>query len=192
MEHLLIQVSSSYIIRRYYHPFYKLNHQLISIAWILLGSMAHLKTNEDILQCFHSVWNHLKPGGTFIIELPHPQELFSMVECTKNDWEVPIEDETGTESLLSIVWGDEDDTFNPISQIRDFSIKMCLTDPEGSILKEVNEVVPMRLFTVQEIDVLARSSGFRIEAMFGALDDELKVDAEEAFRLVCVMRKLDG
>ena len=152
--------------------------------------MAHLKTNKDVLQCFESIWNCLNPGGTFIIELPHPQELFSMVECTRNDWEVPIEDDTGKESLLSILWGDEDDSFNPISQIRDFTIKMCLTDSDGDIVTEVNEVVPMRLFTAQEIDVLATNSSFRVEAMFGALDSDLEVNAEEAFRLVCVMRKV--
>ena len=151
--------------------------------------MAHLKTNEDVVLCFESINNALNNGGVLILELPHPTELFTIVDCTKNDWEVPIEDDQGNESLLSIVWGDENDKFNPISQIRDLSVQMSLTDSDGNILKSVKEEVPMRLFTAQEIACLAKLAGFEVVAMFGALDDEVKVDADEAFRMVCILRK---
>jgi hypothetical protein len=58
-------------------------------------------------------------------------------------------------------------------------------------LQKVREVVPMRLFTSQEIDALARCAGLEVVAMYGALSDEVPVDSEdEAFRLVCVMRKV--
>ena len=38
--------------------------------------------------------------------------------------------------------------------------------------QRVRQVVPMRLFTAQEIDALARCSGFEVASMYGALDKD--------------------
>lgn len=167
-------------------------------AWILLGSMQHLVTNDDVIDCFQSTANALRPGGTLIIELPHPRETFTMVECTRNGWEVPLEDDEGTEyGELKVIWGDDDDPFDPIRQVRDFTVALELTgvdenDTSGEMkkLQSMKEVVPMRLFTAQEMDALARCAGLRVVAMYGALSEEVAVDSDnEAFRLVCIMRK---
>ena len=167
-------------------------------AWILLGSMQHLTTNDDVIACFKSTYDLLRPGGTMVIELPHPRETFTMVECTRNGWEVPLEDDSGEEyGELKIIWGDDDDHFDPIRQVRDFTVVLDLnvdaSSEEGndmSDLQSVREVVPMRLFTFQEIDALSRVSGFEVMKLFGALSDEIDVNSDdEAFRLVCVLRK---
>lgn len=178
----------------------------IDSAWILLGSMQHLTTNDDVIECFESTARALRAGGTMLVELPHPRETFTMVECTRNGWEVPLEDDEGIEyGELRVVWGDDDDPFDPIRQVRDFTVAMELigideneeSAGENGIkrkmktLQKVREVVPMRLFTSQEIDALARCAGLEVVAMYGALSDEVPVDSEdEAFRLVCVMRKV--
>ena len=169
-------------------------------AWILLGSMQHLTTNDDVISCFKSANNLLRPGGTMVIELPHPRETFTMVECTKNSWEVPLEDENGDKyGELKIIWGDDDDTFDPIRQVRDFTVAMDLTidddassaKDENTDLQSVREVVPMRLFTYQEIDALSRICDFEVVSLHGALSDEIDVNNEDqSFRLVCVLRKL--
>jgi SAM-dependent methyltransferase len=163
-------------------------------AWILLGSLQHLTTNNDVVQCFQSVHNALKPEGTLIIELPHPRETFSMVECTRNGWEIPLEDEEGNESgELKIIWGDNDDSFDPITQVRQFTVAMEVTGPEAAAadLENVRQIVPMRLFTAQEIQALAQCAGWQVVAMHGALQPGVSVnDDDAAFRLVCVMRKI--
>lgn len=160
-------------------------------VWILLGSLQHLQTNQDVVKCFSSAHDALKPGGTLILELPHPRETFSMVECTKNGWEVPLEDETGEEfGELQIVWGDETDTFDAIQQVRQFTVSFDLKTTQEKDRQSVRQIVPMRLFTAQEIDALATCSGFEVVAMYGALDKDVAVDDEdEAFRLVCVLQK---
>ena len=87
-------------------------------AWILLGSLQHLTANAQVIQCFESVNTALAPGGTLILELPHPRETFKMVECTRNGWEVPLEDENGEEiGELQIIWGDDDNEFDKITQV---------------------------------------------------------------------------
>ena len=173
-------------------------------AWILLGSLQHLTTNEEVISCFESIHKALSPEGTLIIELPHPRETFSLVECTRNGWEVPLEDENGREyGELEIVWGDDDDAFDPIRQVRQFTVSMELKlDSEGieggkagrenrDELQSVREVVPLRHFTAQEINALARIAGFKVSSFHGALAENVDVnDEEEAFRLVCVLQKL--
>lgn len=171
----------------------------IDSAWILLGSMQHMTTNDDVIACLSSTSNLLKMGGTLTIELPHPRETFTMVECTRNGWEVPLEDESGEEyGELKIIWGDDDDVFDPIRQVRDFTVAMELdmddAEKEGmdeADLQSVREIVPMRLFTYQEIDSMARIAGFEVVNLYGALSDEVDVNSEdEAFRLVTVLRKV--
>jgi hypothetical protein len=114
------------------------------------------------------------------------------VECTRNGWEVPLEDEDGNVSgELKIVWGDDNDDFDPIRQVRQFTVSMELKgkDDDG-MLQSVEEVVPMRHFTSQEIDALARLSGFEVTSMHGALATGVSIsDEDEAFRLVCVLQK---
>lgn len=189
-------------------------------AWILLGSMQHLLTNDDVVAAFESASATLRPGGTLTIELPHPRETFSMVECTRNGWEVPLEDQDGEQcGELKIIWGDNDDPFDPIRQVRDFTVALELTgveedDDDDEMPQSVREVVPMRLFTAQEIDALGRCAGLEVAGTYGALallDDEdededqgeaskrdddagmeMTVDVndeDEAFRLVCVLRR---
>lgn len=177
-------------------------------AWILLGSLQHLTTNEQVVRCFRCIHRCLNTGGTLIVELPHPREIFSLVECTRNGWEVPLEDENGnTSGELKIVWGDDDDEFDPITQIRQFTVSMELVEEEGGggdkatttkasssnkALQSVKEVVPMRHFTSQEIDALAGISGFDVVSLHGALARDVDVnDTDEAFRLVCVLQKKD-
>ncbi len=176
-----------------------LKHGSIDAAWILLGSMQHLTKNDDVISCFSSASQLLREGGTLSIELPHPRETFTMVECTRNGWEVPLEDEEGEEyGELKIIWGDDDDTFDPIRQVREFTVAMELVVSEDmkdradeGDLQSVKEVVPMRLFTFQEIEIMARIAGFEVEASYGALSDEVDINSEdEAFRLVCILRKV--
>ncbi|CAJ1949522.1 unnamed protein product [Cylindrotheca closterium] len=166
-------------------------------AWIMLGSLQHMTTNDKVISCFESINKSMVKGGTLIIELPHPRETFSLVECTRNSWQVPLEDENGEQSgELEIIWGDDDDEFDPIKQIRHFTVAMGLkgtpeNEDESSLVQNVKEVVPMRHFTAQEIDAFARITGFEVTSMHGAVARGVDVNNEiEAFRLVSVLQKL--
>jgi len=165
-------------------------------AWMLLGSMQHVLTNEEAIQTFRSIGSVVKTGGTLIIELPHPRELFQLMECTRNGWEVPLEGEDGEdEGELRVIWGDDSDVFNPITQQRAFTVELKLVEKNDKgdevVVQKVREVVPMRLFTSQEIDSLALASGcWSVEKMYGALDEEVDIEDDDlAFRMVCVLRK---
>lgn len=164
-------------------------------VWILLGSLQHLTTNEEVFQCFQCAYRHLKDDGTLIIELPHPMETFSMIDCTRNGWEVPLDDDSNDSfGTLKIIWGDDTDTFDPITQVRQFTVAMELDGVEetstNADIRSIRQIVPMRLFTAQEIDALAMAAGFKVDHMYGALDKDVDVKDEDiAFRMVTVLRK---
>eukprot|EP00527_Entomoneis_sp_CCMP2396_P009758 CAMPEP_0198136418 /NCGR_PEP_ID=MMETSP1443-20131203/68_1 /TAXON_ID=186043 /ORGANISM="Entomoneis sp., Strain CCMP2396" /LENGTH=340 /DNA_ID=CAMNT_0043797633 /DNA_START=38 /DNA_END=1060 /DNA_ORIENTATION=+ len=167
--------------------------QQFDSAWILLGSLQHLTKNSEVVQCLSRIHQVLRPNGTVIIELPHPRETFSMVDCTRNSWNVPLEDENDKElGELRIVWGDDDDEFDPITQVRQLTIEMKLTGAdESDEMQSVRGVVPTRLFTVMEVDAIAQLSGFKVAASYGALEEGVAVDDEiAAFRLVSVLQKV--
>lgn len=175
------------------------SEESIDSAWMLLGSMQHLLTNSDAISTFQSIGSVVKTGGTLIIELPHPRELFQLMECTRNGWEIPLDldgEEGSDEGELRVIWGDDEDVFDPILQQRQFTVELKLVgkDKNGNeeVMQKVREVVPMRLFTAQELDALASASGcWQVEKMYGALDEEIEVgDDDLAFRMVCVLRKI--
>jgi hypothetical protein len=158
-------------------------------------------TLSDAVRCFQSIHNILNANGTFILELPHPNEIFRMVDCTTNTWTVPLEvmdaAADGAAGQLQVIWGDADDAFDPITQIRNATIGFHLTTGAGQDDDDDEQwidTVPMKSYTVPELYLLAELTGFRIVQLLGALDspDEVvSVDDEDlAYRLVCVLQRL--
>ena len=147
-------------------------------AWLLLGSVGHLLTNDDALRCFQRAKDALKTGGTLILELPHPRETFRIDGTTEDGWDVPFEG-----GDLRVRWGAEDDAFDPLTQIRQASVAF---ETAGT---SINDVVPTREYTLQELRLLADAAGFVDVATYGALDAAFipADDDELAYRLVVVL-----
>ena len=148
-------------------------------AWLLLGSVGHLLTNDDALRCFQNARKALADGGTLILELPHPRETFRLDGVSEDGWEVPFEG-----SDLRVRWGAEEDAFDPLTQIRQASVAF---ETAGT---SIQDVVPTREYTLQELKLLASMAGFKGEvATYGALDPEFVAadDDELAYRLVVVL-----
>ena len=204
------------------------NHSFDAI-WLISGSMSHLLTQDDTIQCFQSCNQLLHKGGLLILEVNHPKELFHLIECTKNTWNIPLQDSHGLDyGSIQVVWGDtRKDSMDPIQQVRNMTLSIEWKKEEGTITvnkrnkmtrtshkstqgfgtkmkkdskeqKQVDEkkrttsvhdIVPMRSFTMQEIHLLSKITGFHIVGTYGALDEELDIQHEDAFRMVCVLRK---
>jgi SAM-dependent methyltransferase len=124
---------------------------------------------------------------------------------------------------LTIVWGDQDDAFDPITQIRQFTIEMAwvkdttttstsaaVTTTDSNTLEadsnhpldslsasgRLRQVVPLRVFTVPEMAALAQCAGFKVVALYGALErdeDDHVIDINDedaAYRFVCALQKM--
>ena len=148
-------------------------------AWLLLGCVGHLLTNDDALRCFKNARKALADGGTLILELPHPRETFRLDGVSEDGWEVPFEG-----GDLRVRWGAEDDVFDPLTQVRQASV--AFETDQGRLIEER---VPTREYTLQELRLLADAAGFVDVATYGALDPEFVAadDDELAYRLVVVL-----
>jgi SAM-dependent methyltransferase len=151
----------------------------ICSAWLLLGSVGHLLTNDDALRCFQNARKALADGGTLILELPHPRETFRVDGVSEDGWEVPFEG-----GDLRVRWGAEEDAFDPLTQVRQASVAF---ETAG---QSITDIVPTREYTLQELRLLSTAAGFREEvATYGALDAAFipADDDELAYRLVVVL-----
>ena len=148
-------------------------------AWLLLGSVGHLLTNDDALRCFQNARKALADGGTLILELPHPRETFRVDGVSEDGWDVPFEG-----GDLRVRWGAEEDAFDPLTQVRQASV--AFETDQGRLIEER---VPTREYTLQELRLLADAAGFVDVNTYGALDPEFVAsdDDELAYRLVVVM-----
>ena len=148
-------------------------------AWLLLGSVGHLLTNDDALRCLKNARKALADGGTLILELPHPRETFRVDGVSEDGWDVPFEG-----GDLRVRWGAEEDVFDPLTQVRQASV--AFETDQGRLIEER---VPTREYTLQELRLLADAAGFVDVATYGALDPEFVAadDDELAYRLVVVL-----
>ena len=86
-------------------------------AALLLGSIGHLLTNDDAIQCFTATAAALRPGGLLIVELPSPEDLFDGAFIVGDAWDAQLD---GQDILVS--YGQEEDPFDPLGQVR----RICL------------------------------------------------------------------
>jgi SAM-dependent methyltransferase len=54
----------------------------VDTAWCLLGSLGHLLTTARLRGFLASAAGSLRPGGTLVLELPHPRETFRLDHVT--------------------------------------------------------------------------------------------------------------
>ena len=86
---------------------------------------------------------------------------------------------------LRVRWGSEEDAVDPLTQIRQASV---VFEAAG---QSIEDVVPTREYTLQELKLLASMAGFVDVATYGALDPDFVAadDDELAYRLVVVLTK---
>eukprot|EP00878_Enallax_costatus_P031325 GHUV01034251.1.p1 GENE.GHUV01034251.1~~GHUV01034251.1.p1 ORF type:complete len:319 (+),score=64.45 GHUV01034251.1:357-1313(+) len=127
----------------------------------LLGTLSHMLNNKQACACFQQVSRHLRPGGLFVLELAHPGDLYDgsllLQDTGAEMWEVDKPDRS-----MMVVWGTDMDMFDPETQVlhRTVSIRSMKGEDMDQCLLE--EVVPYRQFTTQEIDLLATMNDLEV------------------------------
>ena len=96
--------------------------------------------------------------------------------------------------MLFIEYGQPGDMFDPVAQVLNRTVSLTLTNDDNTPppLKRIEECVPMRQHTAQEIDLLARLSGLRVCAMHSNFElsaPESNPDPAEDYRLLTVLRR---
>jgi hypothetical protein len=179
--------------------------QRFDVVACLLGTLSHVVTNADVHRCFSAVANTmLTSDGVFIAELPHPRHNFdgSIVKAARRaaeeeeeedeeaSWLVPTWDAADGECQLTVAWGAPGDVFDAMSSVlhRTVSVEVVSDAAGGHAGSVISDVVPTRLFTMPELELLSAGAGLQVAASYGALGD-VAVDNDFADRLVVVFRR---
>lgn len=90
----------------------------VDMAFMILGTFAHLLETSAALQCLHSTHAALKPGGILVLELPHPADAFDGSLFEEGNWdEADQQPEEGHVGELAVQYGKAGDHFDPVEQV---------------------------------------------------------------------------
>jgi SAM-dependent methyltransferase len=143
-----------------------------ALVVVSCNSLAHLLTNEDIIQTLRRISGHLAPGGLLAFDImnPHLAELIGddrgrkRVEVLGNG--------SVTEELLS---------YDPVSQVRVMEWRL-----NTSGVCRRTEELRLRTIFPQELPLLLRAAGLELAARFGDFDGNPLT--AESLNQVCIVR----
>lgn len=70
------------------------------------------------------------------------------------------------------------------------TVQIYEVDNQSCMQKKLKEVVPQRIYTFQEMDLLASMSGFKLATAYGDMQIDVSINSEDAARMVLVMERL--
>lgn len=70
------------------------------------------------------------------------------------------------------------------------TVQIYEADNQKCMQRKLREVVPQRIYTYQEMNLLASMSGFKLAAAYGDMQIDLSIRAEDAARMVLVLERL--
>lgn len=161
--------------------------QPVDLSAIFMASTGYLLTHEDMIQHLICVANNLNPKGIYVLEMLHPRDVFSPGSSTSSQWENMDE---GVK--VSVQWGDENDRFNPITQIKKVTAHLKYQTPTES--GEIIDSCEQREYTFQEMKALIDlSKVFELKKTLGSWDNATPFSNEEtAWRMILILQKKAG
>lgn len=155
------------------------------LAVIMLNSLCHLLTLDDLLHHLVCLARHVVPGGLYVVELAHPADFFAAERRTSSEWSSEVDGGT-----VSVRWGGGSDQIDPITQITREHVRVTYRKRGGGGVRTVTDVVPNRFWTATELTAAIRlAGGFTVVASYGDFDADTSVEAPDAWRMILVLRR---
>jgi len=130
-----------------------------------LGSFAHFTSRTDQENVLTSVWQHLAPGGTLILDLDNA-ELFGLIERTGQVLHLGTWAFGTPRHYLSHL---SSPTFDPAGHCLRMTHFYEEYDQGGPVQRTVAQTVHY-LFSRGEIELLLAATGFAVTAIYGSYD----------------------
>lgn len=160
------------------------------VAAILLGTAAHLITDDDAIACLRGAAAAVAPGGIVVLELEHPFDIFdgSLLRAEGDAWDRDVD---GAKVLVE--WGREGDFFDVERHVVERTVGFNVVDAETGAAVDgwpsIEETVTCRIFTAPEVALLARLAGLELVATYGDMNADVSLNADDAHNMVCVLKK---
>ena len=149
------------------------------LIFVALNSMLHLLKNEDIESMFSCVKKHLTKNGRFIIHIFNPDLTILNRKPDERHHHINYKDpETGQNIIV-----EETLRYDKATQVNHVTLHYKYED--GT---EKTEPLDIRILYPQEIDMLLKYNGFKIEQKYGDYDrSEFTSDSSKQI-IVCSSR----
>jgi SAM-dependent methyltransferase len=157
--------------------------QPVDLAVCMMATFCHLLTNRDTVDHFHAVADNLTDRGMYLIELPHPRDLFAAGKSTENRWTI---EKDGLK--VTTDWGSES-KLDPLTEIEDVTVRYTTESEDKTEAFESH--TQNRHISAGLVRALIENSGrFKIASMYGDLKlDQPFDDSKESWRMILVLRK---
>jgi SAM-dependent methyltransferase len=119
----------------------------------LFHVISYLTDNNSLINCFKRVNQHLKPNGVFLFDIWFTPAVYSLKPDTRIK---RLEDENI--SILRIA----ESKCNFETNVVEVQFDVCIIDKKTNEVQVFNEIHPMRHFSLPELELLAKLTGFKM------------------------------
>ncbi len=145
------------------------------LIFIPFNSIHHLYENMDLFKAFNVVKNHLKEGGSFLLDCFNPNIKY-IVEAEKEQQEIAkYTTKDGRQVLIK-----QNMRYESKTQINRIEWHYFINGQFHSI-----QNLDMRLFFPQELDAYLKWNGFNIIHKYGSFDEDAFHDHSEKQIFIC-------
>jgi SAM-dependent methyltransferase len=146
----------------------------------LFHSLCYITSNESLLDCFSTVYRHLKPGGIFCFDFWYGPAVLNDLPATRvrkvANGNIQLTRIAQTELLSQ-------------ENVAVVNYELIVRDQSSGVTQNFFEQHPMRYLSVPELDLLCRQTGFTILKCESYLDSlALNLDTWNGF---CVIKRID-
>lgn len=129
--------------------------QKFDVAISLFHVICYLNNNNDLISCFNNVCKHLNAGGIFIFDVWYSPAVYvqkpeTRIRRISND----------TFEIIRLAESKLDSARNVV----DVNFEIIITNKQSKIQESYQENHPMRHFSIPEIELLAKQTGFSLVA----------------------------
>jgi SAM-dependent methyltransferase len=158
--------------------------QKADLAVCMMATFGCLLSNSDVTDHLGAVADNLTDGGIYVIEFPHPRDLYDPERNKKDVWDI----EKGGMKVHTD-WG-SDGVFDPLTEIDSATVKMSY-EKDGRTFSFCSPDHARRLGFGQFRTLVKLSGRFEIVATYGDLDVYRPLDnSRKSWRMIPVLRRI--
>ena len=158
--------------------------QRYTLAFIALNGFMHFLTLQDQLQALRCIHRHLRPGATFILDLPH----ISLSALVTSDERVSVYDEYEDPATGLPIQKWVSGAVDPAHQLQRLRFIYDQIQPGGTV-KRTTIKFTLRYFFRYEMELLLDKAGFDVEGVYGSYELDAYQDPCERMLFVARARE---